>query len=259
MKRRLTMTASFVNPRAGVVRTRLEPVAGLHQRVEDPVTTSPHALSTPTVVEHAEGMRVGYVELGSGPTTIASNALVRSSVPLHLRTRVPPITWDQGAALTRAIRTTGKPGDGTEVSPAEALRIACASLPSRLVQIDDEDRDLAFSTLNPGQPLIVAIAEIASKVAVAHEDSERATHALIGAMRSVGLAASYVIGVDPDGEIHPWAAVYVPGFAWFHIDPCTATPIDERDIVLGWGRDASDVPLVHEVEDLEVSATLTEL
>ncbi|MFH5821636.1 hypothetical protein [Georgenia sp. AZ-5] len=40
---------------------------------------------------------------------------------------------------------------------------------------------------------------------------------------------------------HAWASVWVPGGGWVHIDPTNDQFIDNRYVVLGWGRDHLDV------------------
>jgi len=78
-------------------------------------------------------------------------------------------------------------------------------------------------------------------------------HLLIGCLRSMGLAARYVSGYmetsPPPGQekllgadaTHAWVAVFIPGWGWQEVDPTNGCVPDERYIVLGWGRDFSDV------------------
>lgn len=76
----------------------------------------------------------------------------------------------------------------------------------------------------------------------------------IACLRANGLAASYVSGYlatdPPPGKervfgidaTHAWAAVWSPGGEWLAFDPTNDQLIDERYIVVGWGRDYADVP-----------------
>ena len=69
-----------------------------------------------------------------------------------------------------------------------------------------------------------------------------------------GLAASYVSGYlatdPPPGKdrmigadaTHAWAAVWTPENHWLSLDPTNDQLLDERYIVLGWGRDYADLP-----------------
>nr|NLD41082.1 transglutaminase family protein [Actinomycetales bacterium] len=239
----VTVSAELDLPAAATIRTQFIPCDYENQRVVSRSTQAPSAVGTRDL-EGPDGTRVSYLELPAGRSRIDSAASVRLTKPAYASRRIPTLTWDQGAALIRAIRSTGRTGDGTPVSAEEALYIATTSVPSTLVRIDDDARDLAFSTLSPGQPLILGIAEVAARVARLGLSAVDATHTMIGAMRAVGLAASYLVGVVPDRGIHTWAAVCIPGFSWFPIDPQTARPPDEGAVVLARGRDAADAPLV---------------
>ena len=76
----------------------------------------------------------------------------------------------------------------------------------------------------------------------------------IACLRANGLAASYVSGylaTDPPpgtqrmvgaDATHAWAAVWTPRNEWLAFDPTNDQMIDERYIVVGWGRDYADVP-----------------
>lgn len=81
-------------------------------------------------------------------------------------------------------------------------------------------------------------------------------HLTIAMLRSVGIAARYVSGYfyasDPtDGatsdteEIvvatHAWVEIAVPGWGWWAIDPTNGSPVGERHIKIGHGRDYDDV------------------
>lgn len=76
----------------------------------------------------------------------------------------------------------------------------------------------------------------------------------IACLRANGLAASYVSGYlatdPPPGRermfgvdaTHAWAAVWTPQNHWMGLDPTNDQLIDERYIIVGWGRDYADVP-----------------
>ena len=76
-------------------------------------------------------------------------------------------------------------------------------------------------------------------------------HVAVGLLRSVGLPASYVSGYlhpRPDaavgeaftGESHAWVEVWLGG--WWAYDPTNRGPAGERHVVVGRGRDYTDVP-----------------
>ena len=76
----------------------------------------------------------------------------------------------------------------------------------------------------------------------------------IACMRANGLAVSYLSGYlatdPPPGKermvgadaTHAWAAVWTPGDQWLGFDPTNDQMVDERYIVVGWGRDYADIP-----------------
>ena len=78
-------------------------------------------------------------------------------------------------------------------------------------------------------------------------------HVMIGALRSLGLAARYMSGYietsPPPGGIklegvdasHAWCALYVPEFGWLDFDPTNALLPSNQHVVLAWGRDYGDV------------------
>jgi transglutaminase-like putative cysteine protease len=78
-------------------------------------------------------------------------------------------------------------------------------------------------------------------------------HVLIGACRSLGLAARYVSGylltqpplgkqrlVGADAS-HAWAAVWCPPYGWLALDPTNDVPVGQDHVTLAWGRDYADV------------------
>ena len=78
-------------------------------------------------------------------------------------------------------------------------------------------------------------------------------HVLIGACRSLGLAARYVSGYlltqPPPGRprlvgadaSHAWAAVWCPPYGWLALDPTNDVPVGQDHVTLAWGRDYADV------------------
>lgn len=78
-------------------------------------------------------------------------------------------------------------------------------------------------------------------------------HLMIGAMRSLGLAARYVSGYllthPPEGQprlvgadaSHAWVAVWCPLHGWVALDPTNDVGAGQDHVTLAWGRDYSDV------------------
>ncbi len=81
-------------------------------------------------------------------------------------------------------------------------------------------------------------------------------HLAIGALRSVGIPARYVsgylhpnpaapIGETVAGESHAWVEWF--DGSWRGYDPTNAVPIGDRHVIVGRGRDYTDVPPVRGV------------
>lgn len=186
--------------------------------------------------------------------------------------RAPSISWSRAAEV---IHTLGVPGRGTPeehgVGEGAVTAIAESTLASPLVELSESVRGFAASSFGPGTPLALAIVDLAARVS-AHSGEATASelaHGYIACMRSMGQAARYVTGyvcgaVDAKGEalrgtgtLHAWASVWVPGGGWLHVDPSNDQLIDNRYVVVGWGRDRLDVtPLrgVTYTEDLAAAS-----
>jgi transglutaminase-like putative cysteine protease len=78
-------------------------------------------------------------------------------------------------------------------------------------------------------------------------------HVMIGALRSLGLAARYVSGYlvtrPPPGAApllgsdasHAWVSVYCPELGWIDLDPTNDLVVNQRHVTLAIGRDYGDV------------------
>jgi len=78
-------------------------------------------------------------------------------------------------------------------------------------------------------------------------------HVMIGACRSLGLAARYVSGYlltqPPPGQprlvgadaSHAWCEVWCPQHGWLALDPTNDVPAGLNHVTLAWGRDYADV------------------
>ena len=79
-------------------------------------------------------------------------------------------------------------------------------------------------------------------------------HLMIAALRLHGLPARYSSGYietrPPAGReklrgadaSHAWVSAWVPGAGWVEVDPTNDQLVDDRYVLLGWGRDYDDVP-----------------
>ncbi|HEX4998456.1 MAG TPA: transglutaminase family protein [Terriglobia bacterium] len=73
-------------------------------------------------------------------------------------------------------------------------------------------------------------------------------HVMIGALRSMRLAARYVSGYVRSGgkyqgaqASHAWVSVYFPGAGWIDFDPTNNLIPEESHVTVAWGRDYGDV------------------
>ncbi|MDT5011911.1 MAG: hypothetical protein QOH57_3528 [Mycobacterium sp.] len=136
-------------------------------------------------------------------------------------------------------------------------------------------RDYAAPSFAPGRPLVdvlkdlsyrihadftyrsgsTTVSTLVDEVLVAREGvCQDFARLAIACLRANGLAASYVSGYlatnPPEGKermvgvdaTHAWAAVWTPGGQWLAFDPTNDQMVDERYMVVGWGRDYADIP-----------------
>jgi transglutaminase-like putative cysteine protease len=142
-------------------------------------------------------------------------------------------------------------------------------------EITDAVREYAAPSFVSGRPLIEVLADLSGRifddftyrsgsttvstqvaeVLAAHEGvCQDFARLAIACLRANGLAASYVSGYlatdPPPGKermvgidaTHAWAAVWTPQNQWLGLDPTNDQMVDERYIIVGWGRDYADVP-----------------
>lgn len=162
---------------------------------------------------------------------------------------------------------------GTDGIGLVALREAL--LPSRHVALTQEVRAWAAPSFTPGRGVAEVLADLAHRIrteltyrsgstTVGTTQSEllaqRAgvcqdfAHLMVAALRVHGLPARYASGyietMPPPGReklrgadaSHAWVSAWVPGAGWVEVDPTNDKFVDDRYVVLGWGRDYSDVP-----------------
>jgi len=157
----------------------------------------------------------------------------RDSIEARLFVLDSPFVMRQPALMAYA---------GVNFAPGRYLRDAVLELNKRI--FDEFTYDKESTTL--ATPLREVLE---SKRGVCQDFA----HLLIGCLRSLGLAARYISGYmetlpAPGQEkllgadaTHAWVAVFIPGWGWQEVDPTNGCVADERYIVLGWGRDFSDV------------------
>ena len=142
-------------------------------------------------------------------------------------------------------------------------------------EITDGLRAYAAPSFEPGRPLIEVLRDLTSRIYADFTYQSGSTtvstqvgevlaaregvcqdfaRLAIACLRANGLAASYVSGYlatdPPPGKermigvdaTHAWASVWTPQNQWLGLDPTNDQMVDERYIVVGFGRDYADVP-----------------
>ncbi|MCV7173557.1 transglutaminase family protein [Mycobacterium manitobense] len=177
------------------------------------------------------------------------------------------------------------------VGPDAALATEFA-LDLRPPEITAAVRDYAAPSFTPGRPLVEVLRELTSRI---HADftyrsgsttvSTRVDEVLvaregvcqdfarlaIACLRTHGLAASYVSGYlatdPPPGKermigvdaTHAWASVWTPQDQWLSLDPTNDKMVDERYVVVGFGRDYADVPPLRGIIYTESESSVIEV
>ncbi|WP_422747720.1 transglutaminase family protein [Mycobacterium sp. WMMD1722] len=169
----------------------------------------------------------------------------------------------------------GAPWEIARPVGADAALATEFTLDLRSAEITDAVRAYAAPSFTPGRPLIEVLRDLTSRIFTdftyrsgSTTVSTRVDQVLaaregvcqdfarlaISCLRAHGLAASYVSGYlatdPPPGKermvgvdaTHAWAAVWTPQNHWLAFDPTNDQMIDERYVVVGFGRDYADVP-----------------
>ncbi len=192
--------------------------------------------------------------------TITSNSVVEVDPP-------PPELYGGGSA--RAPWEIARPV-GLEGALANEF-----SLDLQSSEITDELRSYAAPSFEPGRPLLDVLRDLTSRIysdftyrsgsttvstqvgqvlAAREGVCQDFARLAIACLRANGLAASYVSGYlatdPPPGKermigidaTHAWASVWTPQNQWLGLDPTNDQMVDERYIIVGFGRDYADVP-----------------
>jgi transglutaminase-like putative cysteine protease len=132
----------------------------------------------------------------------------------------------------------------------------------------------ALASLAPGRPLAAAAIDLMHRVYADFDYRPASTeistpllktfraragvcqdfaHVMIGCLRSAGLSARYVSGyllteagdegdrpVGADAS-HAWVSVYCPPLGWLDLDPTNDAIVQDRHVIVAYGRDYGDV------------------
>ena len=194
---------------------------------------------------------------------------------------LPATGWEAVAAAVRA-------GDAAVLGtdPSGLVGLLEMVLPSRHVRPGAEVLAWSAPTFAPGRPLVEVVAELAHRIRAELAYRTGATtvtttqaqlldqragvcqdfaHLAIAALRAHGLPARYTSGyletrpqpgrpkLRGADASHAWLSAWVPGYGWLEIDPTNDKLVDDRYVVLGWGRDYDDVPPLRGVIETEGS------
>jgi transglutaminase-like putative cysteine protease len=140
---------------------------------------------------------------------------------------------------------------------------------STYVTAGRELAEYARPTFTPGRPLCEAVTELSHRIHKEFLYKPKSTaidtpllevlkkrsgvcqdfaHIMIGALRSLHLAARYVSGYLRSGvnyvgaeSSHAWVSVFIPGSGWVSYDPTNDVTPAEGHVTLALGRDYADV------------------
>ncbi|MDJ0784410.1 MAG: transglutaminase family protein [Desulfosarcinaceae bacterium] len=195
---------------------------------------------------------------------------MRVTVDSRVRLNRPALPADlsQSVAWEAAVERLQSTADTEITAAAEYL------LNSPLIAADAALAAYARPSFAPHRPLMLAVSDLMQRIHAEFEFmpgitdtttplSEVLKHRkgvcqdfaqlAIGCLRSMGLAARYVSGyietLPPPGKeklqgadaSHAWCAVFVPDFGWLEFDPTNNLLPFDQHIVVGYGRDFTDV------------------
>ncbi|NJK91675.1 MAG: transglutaminase family protein [Blastochloris sp.] len=162
-------------------------------------------------------------------------------------------------------------------SSGEGLKVAEFLYDSPLIGFLPEIQDYAKASFTPGRALVEAALELNHRIRTDFVFDPTATtvstplaevflarkgvcqdfaHLMVGALRSLGLAARYVSGyvrtqpapgaarIFGADASHAWVSLYCPGYGWVDMDPTNDRLAVQDYVTLGWGRDYGDVSLI---------------
>ena len=169
----------------------------------------------------------------------------------------PPVGWETTRDLLAAY---------PDAPPREAFGFV---FDSPLVAPYRELADFAAPSFPPGRPMVEAARDLSHRIHAGFTYLPQSTsvdmplleafgkrcgvcqdfsHIMIGALRSLRLAARYVSGYLRSGAnyqgaeaSHAWVSVFVPGAGWLDFDPTNDMMPTDGHVTVAWGRDYGDV------------------
>lgn len=201
---------------------------------------------------------------------VTSRSTLEVSRTVPDRADLPDVGW---RAVARAVTAGDLGALRTDAAGLVALREAV--LPSTHVAFVDEVRDWAAPSFAEDRPLVDVVTDLVHRIRTELTYRSGSTtvhttqaqllaqgagvcqdfaHLMIAALRRHGLPARYASGyietrprpgrpkLRGADASHAWVSVWVPGHGWLDADPTNDQLVDDRYVVLGWGRDYRDVP-----------------
>lgn len=238
----------------------------------DPVPDDTCAVDPDACGAQPAGARSSQDCWGNWRTTFShaqvhDHLVVRSSFVAEIFARPAPDPASSPPWESVAASLGYRPADGRQ--PAAEF-----ALPTRLAPRDAALAAFARKTFTPGRPLAQAAIAMMREVFESFEYKPASTsvntsateslvqrhgvcqdfaHVMIGAMRSLGLAARYVSGYllthPPPGRprlvgadaTHAWMEAWCPANGWISLDPTNGVQPGLDHVTVAWGRDYSDV------------------
>jgi transglutaminase-like putative cysteine protease len=215
------------------------------------------------------GNAVAFVGIEQPHTrlTIQATSRVRKN-RLRFPDPLETASWEQTRELSRG------PQMGAALEASEFL------FDSPLIQSGDEYAHYAASSFIKGRPVLDAVLHLTGRISEDFTFEPGATtvstpvenllrnrrgvcqdfaHFQIACLRSIGLPARYVSGyietLPPPGReklrgsdaSHAWVSFYSHGLGWIDVDPTNNLLASQQHVMVGWGRDYSDVSPVRGV------------
>ncbi len=236
-------------------------------------------LSTSVQVDPAPADSAVYVDYYGNRTTyfavttphtrlvVTSRSTIEVTRAVPDAAALPTVGWQE---VARKVAD----GEVGRLDPA-LVDLREAQLPSPHVALVDEVRAWAAPTFATDRPLVDVLVELAHRIRteLAYRSGSTTVHTtqaqlleqkagvcqdfahlMIAALRLHGLPARYSSGYietrPPAGReklrgadaSHAWVSAWVPGAGWVEVDPTNDQLVDDRYVLLGWGRDYDDVP-----------------
>ena len=209
----------------------------------------------------------GNWRVGFSHARVHDHLIVRSTFVARLLDRPAPIADTSPPWESVAGALEDRPGAPFE--PASEF-----ALPTRLAPRDAALAAFAAETFTARRPVAAGAVALMHRVHRGFEYKPASTsvntvateafalrrgvcqdfaHVMIGAMRSIGLAARYVSGYlltrPPPGRprlvgadaTHAWIEVWCPVNGWIGLDPTNGVLTGRDHVTVAWGRDYSDV------------------